>query len=33
MIDPANEDSIDPLIVANSRGFLPNSPLRQWMWG
>ncbi|MGF6193098.1 hypothetical protein ABIE12_004464 [Serratia sp. 509] len=33
MINPANEASIDSLIVANSRVILQNNPLRQQIWG
>ncbi|CAI2038480.1 Uncharacterised protein [Serratia fonticola] len=33
MINPANEASIDPLIVADRRVILQNNPLRQQMWG
>lgn len=33
MINQANEASIDPLIVADSRVILQNNPLRQQMWG
>jgi len=33
MINPANEASIDPLIVADSPVILQNNPLRQQMWG
>lgn len=33
MINPENEASIDPLIVADRRVILQNNPLRQQMWG
>lgn len=33
MINPANEASIDPIIVADSRVMLQKNPLLQLMWG